>query len=313
MENNELIMLLRDNTTRIIASKMPALQNKNIDFERASCYEIFVSLCDGIYLLAGHPLRERFLNLLSQLSNADISLVKLRNVEYQKRLWQRIFTDSNIQLFESNVKIENTVYKGNAKKAFILNSEILTSAEDIYGLYNLIYEKIKQTKPDKICFDARKIIFVRPDDFHSQIAYDELKMGQGNNSSVMLWILCRVLMNTDIPLTLSVDSAKKAEDILSLVYRVSSPQKITLLLEDLCESEHVKIYDILLKYHKKNISLELHFSKENKNLFFKLLNIIPLAFIEGVSIECDVLENALSSVMLQEEIPLVISHLCTAK
>ena len=313
MENNELIKLLRDNTTRIIASKMPALQGKNIDFERASCFEIFASLCDGIYLLAGHPLRTCFLNLLSQYSSNDIAPAGLCNPEYQKMLWQKIFTDSTIQLPKPDVKLEKIEHQEKVKGDLLLNSEISTSFESIYDLYKLVCEKIKLARPDRIVLDSRKITFVRPDDFHSQEAYDALKNGKGDASSVILWVLCRVLMNTDIPLALSIDSAKKAEDILGLVYRVSSPKKITLLLENLSESEYSAIYNILLNYHKKNISLELCFSKENKNLILRYLAIVPLAFVDGVSVEQDTLSDALREVITQEEIPLVISRLYTAK
>ena len=55
------------------------------------------------------------------------------------------------------------------------------------------------------------------------------------------------------------------------------------------------------------------FAYKNNNLILRYLAIVPLAFVDGVSVEQDTLSDALREVITQEEIPLVISRLYTAK
>ena len=119
-----------------------------------------------------------------------------------------------------------------------------------------------------------------------------------------------ILMKTELTLNLIIDSAKIAEQILELVFRISSVKKVIISFDISSEIEYADVYNILSKYSQKNISLELIGYKENENDFIKFLSVVPIAFVERINVaHTTVLNNLLE----EQEIPLIISYLCRAK
>ena len=312
MDNSELIAFLKNENIRMISSKMPAFKNKNIDVKKLSDFDVFNALCENIYLFSGHPYRYHFLNLLSECASCDISSTALYNVEYRKKLWQRIFFDSNIVLPHSKIAITKNV-SGEALENFYLNSAIDCTFDDIYSLLDSVLKRIKSCAAKKLYFDARNINFIRPDDFHAQRSYNELKESENDSSLLSLWLLCRILMNTELKLDLTVENTKKAEDILVLISRLGLSPEITLGFDIVNYRDYNAIYELLIKYSEKNISLELICTKEDTDLFLSFLSVVPLVFIKRVKIAAGKLETALGSLISAEEIELIISYLNTVE
>ena len=120
-------------------------------------------------------------------------------------------------------------------------------------------------------------------------------------------------MNLKLPLLLKVDSEEKAEAILGLIFRVSSPLKIVISLEISKKVDADKILNILMRYYKKNISLELSCSKENMNSLFDFFKVVPMVFIDCIVGDVDEIKDAFAFMTSKCESNLIISHLIEVK
>ena len=307
MNNIALVNLLREKNTRITAMKM--FSGDIIDVELASDFDVFDILCENLYLLAGNSLRERFLNLLCEVSHSGIVPMALYNREYRKLLWQKIFSSEDIMLPSFDCELIKTVEITEKPRKICLNSLIDTSFENIYDLLENTLKKIKSESAEECFFDATEITYIRPDDFHAQKEYEKLKNGDSESSVLALWLLCRILMNTSLNLRLKVDSQKKAEDILSLVFRLGLYPKTVVGYDASVVLNYKDMYQYLIDNYKKNISLELDFSKEKDYNILELLHVIPLAFVERINVLPEVLQDTLCDTMEHEEISLVNSYL----
>ena len=314
MNNNELISFLKDDKVRFIALKMPTLKSTLKNIQCASDFDIYNALCENIYLLAGNPIRARFLELLSKYSKLEFPPNFLYNLEYRKKLWQRIFFDIEIDLpYVSNISFnkENSDQKID-KSAFCINSVIDYSFENIQQLFDDIIVKIRNSRTNEIVFDARNIIFLRPDDFHSQKAYDACKGGNVDASLIELWLLCRILMKFDLPLNLIINSDEIANQILDLVFKVADVKDIFISFDFSSNLDYNDLYNILLKYRQKNISLELICTKESEREFIEFLRIIPLLFVEKMNFSSTV-NDVFNNILEEDEIFLINSHICMVK
>jgi hypothetical protein len=65
-----------------------------------------------------------------------------------------------------------------------------------------------------------------------------------------------------------------------------------------------RLYELLMPYSKKNISLELYCNKENINMLIEFLNTVPLVFVKNIDAEPTFLRNLLSSGEADVIIPL---------
>ena len=311
MNNIELIDFVREKNTRIVAMKM--LSGTIINPEMASDFDVFNIFCEKLYLLAANTLRERFLRAICEASGCEIKPIMLYDCEYRKKLWQKMFLSEDIVLPQCVDKPSSVVGTTKRSREFCLNSAIDISFESIHALLENTIEKIKSEGAGECFFDATEITYIRPDDFHAQKAYDEIKSGAADRSLISLWLLCRVLMNTSLSLRLRVDSQKKAEDILSLVYRLGLLPRVIISYDASTMMDYSDMYQYLIDNHKKNISLELDFSKENSEYILRLLSEIPLAFVEKINLPFEIIQGVLSGRIEQEEIPLVNFHLSTVK
>ena len=143
--DNELLLFLRDENIRAIASKTPTLKNSIMDTLLASDFDIFNALCENIYLLAGHPMRDELLSLFRKYSSIDVTFEMLYDLKFRKALWQKIFVDDSIippKTFGApDVKIN--LFDRKADNAFSINSAFDGSCENIYLLLDKTLNKIK--------------------------------------------------------------------------------------------------------------------------------------------------------------------------
>jgi hypothetical protein len=285
MSDNALIEFLRDEKIRIIASKMPAFQSNIIDSQKASDFDIYNALAVDLYLLSGHPIKDTFLNLLVDNSQSEISCELLSDMQYRNELWRRMFCDSDIILPQPQVKPIECKEKSNFKKRkfYSIDYTINANFDNIHSLLDYTLNEIRTSNAESIYFDARSITFIRPDDFHAQIEYDNLKNGREDISVLKLWLLCRILMNTKLSVKLKVEKNKDVEDILNLVFRLGLYPNVVISFELLDNIDYSAIYEFLLYHHKKNISLEIFCPKENDEIIKKFLSIVPMIFVESIN------------------------------
>ena len=313
--NNELIAFLKNESVRTVAKRMPALKSQNINADYASDFDVFNALGDSIYLLVGNPIRDKLLDLISKSLGLDVSANMLYDSHYRIALWQKIFIDGDIDL--PNPK-RNLDLKGinNGKKSsssLVINNVLDPSYDSIFDLLDSFLVKIKSEGIDTLCLDARNISFVRPDDFHTQQNYESLKSGKEDSSMLILWLTCRVLMNTNIRLSIVIDKSDIAEKILELVFRFAPLLNITLRIAPASLDDANKIYDALLRYNKKNISLELACAKENIDVLINFLRTVPLVFVKEIDTDAGTLREVFYSLLSMDESELAINYLYKAK
>lgn len=296
---NDLIIFLRDENTRAIAARM--LQDKKMDVEKASDFDVYNVLCEKNYLLCYHPMQEKILNLLSKACSCEIRPTALYDLNYRKKLWQKIFFDADIALpqieFESVKTIElikKSMLKSEKNNVLNLNSELEVSFQNIFSLLDSLLKKAMEQGIDTIFLDAENLVYIRPDNFHAQKAFETLKNGGDSSSIVLLWLLCRIFMDGKYKLVLRVNNPKMADDIIKLLSRLGLLPKIIIELEACNILDYVGFYNILIAHGEKNISVSLKLADskktENENLILEALKFIPLVFIENIeNIDADFL------------------------
>ena len=300
MRGAELIAFLHNETVRRFAFKTEFFRGKNIDF--ASDFDIFSALCDSISLFAGHPLREKFLFVLRESLADEIDVSLFYNVEYKKVMWQRIFYEESKPFSKKDeVLIVDTSHIFVFQKSVSLNELVDLKSNTIFDALNQVLEKIKNEDVKMISFDVRTLKYSRPDDFHAGESYKNLINGS-NGDVFFLWLLCRVFMNVDLKLRLTVASAEEAEKILNLLYSIKLSPTVYIDFDIFAKEEYQNLMDIVLKNYKKNISLEISIPKEiDENILAvalkDVMQVVPLTCIRVGRDNFDIFCNALDLVL----------------
>lgn len=305
MKDGKLISLLRDDKNRFIASRIAMLTCDRRKSLFLSDFDVFDILCENLYMMEFHELRKNFLNAIEAESGIEISVAELYSPKYRISLWQKIFdidAECKRDIEPTPKKINNAIQN----KVFDLNFCIDNHFNSIYDLLQNVLENIKNANPDAIAFDAVNICFSRPDDYSASLNYQANKIGEGDASVVSLWLLCRVLMNTNASLVLKCESAQKAEKILNLIFNLRLTPKTVIFFETSIADKYNEIFDMLLKYKEKNISLGL-LPKESEDLISILEN-IPLCFVADVNASQNLIFDAFDGVPEYEK-PMIFSLL----
>ncbi len=321
MRGESLVAFLHDTNVRRFAFKTKYFKDKNTDL--ASDFDVFSALCDSVLLFAEHPIKSEFLSVLEDLSSSAIEPVNLLCAEYRRAVWQKIFYDDAVDacvrascfdniafsqqfIFGKSINIEELVCKNCVSSFDALESALL---------------EISEQKADILTFDIRYINYERPDDYHAERAYLDVKQGKSGDV-FWLWLLCRILMKTKLKLRLIVNSAKDVEQILELLSTVKLSPEIYICVDILEQNEYQGYIDLILNNYKKNISLEPLFSKEiDSNILFenlkKLFCTVPLACVrvtlESADILCESFDNIFADSLSKSERSILISSLKTVK
>jgi hypothetical protein len=270
-----------------------------------SDFDVFDILCENLYMMEFHELRKNFLNAVEAESGVEISVAELYSPKYRISLWQKIFdidAECKRDIEPTQKKINNAIQN----KVFDLNFCMDNHFDSIYDLLQNVLENIKNENPDAIAFDAVNIRFSRPDDYSASLNYQANKIGEGDASVISLWLLCRVLMKTNASLVLKCESAQKAEKILNLIFNLRLTPKTVIFFETSIADEYNEIFDLLLKYKEKNISLGL-LPKESEDLI-SILETIPLCFVAEVNASQNLIFDAFDGVPEYEK-PMIFSFL----
>ena len=290
MKKDRLICFLQSERVRTIITKTDFLPSTITKAEYVSDFECYSALCRGISFFALHPIREEFLRLLSDRADFLIDPCDLVDDEYIGALWHRSFyrkgnMPSKSLATEKTVRFSEIIKKDDC---FSLNDAYNTNYGSIFELLSAILDAMSFSESRIVVFDATEIDFFRPDDFHAEEEYRKAKINSQCASMVYLWLICRVLMNTKSELYLKVDTAKKTEQILKLIFSLKLSPKIYIAFDIKAQQEHEKIFELYLANCKKNISLEPYATKEisvcELSGYLKdMLKIIPLALIASAS------------------------------
>ena len=298
MRGESLIEYLHDENVRRFAFKTVFFKDKNIEF--ASDFDVFSAICDSISLFICHPVRNELIFAIKHYVE-DVDPFLLCNVEYRKEIWQRVFCEDFEPSFKNSKTVESFNTKGSSLVVFEKSADIKSLVEPncntIFEVLDSVLEKIKNDNIKIINFDVRAIRYSRPDDFHAMQSYNQFVNGKGGDV-FLLWLLCRIFMNFDLKLRLIVNSSSEAKQVLNLLSSIKLSPCIYICFDVFKENEYQNFIDIVLENYKKNISLELCFSKEiDKNnlsvVLKKLIHIIPIACIKVSNDNFDVFLKAL--------------------
>ena len=277
MEKERLVTFLHSEEIRFTASRIALALGDNRNVKNLSDFDVYDLLCANLYLLLGNRKREEFLNVLECELGEHIDVDRLLDRAYRIYVWQRIFNiESNIMhICDLKKNIQNAYgIEGLFEVCLAINSEY----SDIYELLQSNVERINILGANVIDFNAVNIEFSRPNDFLASKNYDAIKRGKQDSSVLSLWLLCRILMNCNVALRLTVDSVEKAEKILSLIFKLRLSPKVILCIDG--NVNYADAFLLLLGYQEKNISLAL-LTKEKNDLIYAL-NEIPICFISSI-------------------------------
>ena len=287
MRRKAFIDFLKSSKTRAIASLL-FKKSSDFDVDEMSDYDVFSILCRNMPLLAGHSVRHEFLSVVGNALDEELDIVRLFDEDYQKVIWQRIFDyESILNLSEYNINSRHLLnFDGEHKMAIVLNDSLDLSFENTFLLLDNLLSYIRLNAIGRIVVDMRNIRHCRPNDFSAERCYDELKVGDGkiDASALILWLSCRLLMQEKLQLFMIAEKASDIEYVLELLSVIKlSPDIIACMSVDSCDFDN--IFELLINYRKKNISLELFEPKEmNLNMLEEYLNniisVVPLALID---------------------------------
>ena len=298
MRGESLIKYLHDENVRRFAFKTEFFKDKNIEF--ASDFDVFSAICDSVSLFVCHSVRNDLFFAIKPYAD-DVDPFLLYDVEYRKVIWQRVFCEESESSFE-NIRFEKDFnIKGSSlvifEKATDIDSLVECDCDTVFDVLDRALKKIKEDNIKIINFDVRTIKYSRPDDFHASESYKQF-VGGKSGDVFLLWLLCRIFMNFDLKLRLIVNSSSEAKQILNLLSSIKLSPCIYICFDVFKENEYQNFIDMVLENYKKNISLELYFSKEiDKNnlsvVLKKLIHIIPIACIKVSNDNFDVFLKAL--------------------
>ena len=320
MKGESLIKYLHDEKVRMFAFKTDFFIDKNTDF--ASDFDVFSALCQSNLFFAGHYVRAELLSVLKSCVSNRVEPFFLCSPNYRKELWQRVFYDEE----DFSVSATDTLDIGVtdfyvSEKSIGIKDLVDFSCDTIFEALNKTLEKINDDGIGIIDFDARDLVYSRPDDFHAGESYRLLSEGESGDV-FFLWLLCRIFMNLDVKLRLKADSVPNVKKVLNLLSSLKLFPKTYISFDISKENEYEELLDIVLKDHKKNISLELDIPKEiDKTLFSdtlkKIFEVIPLVLIKvdysSADRFCDALDLFLVDTLALDERELLIGSLRKAR
>ena len=324
IDKEKIIAFLRDPEVRVQALKTATLTDALFDCNNASDYDVFSAICENLFLLAGHPIRDRFLSLIEFFEGEDYTALYLP--ENRIIFWKRIFYDEvEVPLLQCDFvrcKEKELLYsKRDEAKIFSIESAMNTSSDDIFSLLESIVDKIKEQEAEFLSIDLTKISYARPDDFHACKAYDDLKKGTGGEDIIKLWLVCRVLMNVKLKLILKTDSLKKAQELSELIFRLRLAPKIIVSADIFGVLDFGELYSFIIRNKEKSISASIYASEEMQfnntvSVVEKLLEIfscLPMLYLESTDIDDDIVSLALKERLTQYELQRALSHLYRVK
>lgn len=285
MHVKAFVDFLKNSKIRAIASVLFDASG-DFDAEKMSDYEVFSTLCSNMPLFAGHSVRNEFIFSVENALEEKLDLLRLVDEDYQKVIWQRIFDyECILKISESNINSRRFFsIDSNHKTAIVLNDSLDLSFENIFLLLDNLLSRVRLSAVERIVVDIRNIKCCRPNDFLASRCYNELKSEEGADASALiLWLACRLLMKNKLQLFIIAENASDIEYISELLSVINlSPDIIACVSVE--SNDFDNIFELLLNYRKKNISLELFVPKEmNLNMleeYFKyIISVVPLALI----------------------------------
>lgn len=286
MSEKSLADFLRSPKARIIAQRLVS-QKKSINLKSISDYDVYSILCESISLLALHPIRKELISSHFTVLGQGFSPMLLTNDIYRKEAWKGIFLSQNNIFSQNEYEYIKAPFEfwSVERKELHLNDEIaLIDFENLnekspFALLDFLLNRIKKEKIEALAIDMRRIKYIRPDDFHANECFGGLCAGKNEDSSILiLWLLCRALMNSNVDLRIISNEVKGVENLHRLFNQARVYPKIKISM-DIESSEFIELAPLI---EEKNISLEFFATKEIEkyalqNQLTKLLNAIPLA------------------------------------
>ena len=323
MSFESLIEYLHNDNVRRFAYKTKFFQGKNTEF--ASDFDVFSAICDSISLFVCHPVREKLFLAVQNCTVDKIEPALFYDYKYRKYLWQRIFYENQENCLENceyinplKIDVSDRII---FEKSVELSDLVDVNCDTIFDVLNNALKIIKTENIKISTLNARKFKYSRTDDFHASKSYKQFVEGK-DGDAFLLWLLCRILMNSDIKLRLTVNSASEAEKILTLLSTVKLSPFIYISFDIFAKNEYQKFIDIVLENYKKNISLEIRFSKEIDESTLiatikELFCVIPFACIkisrDNLDTFCNALNMILSECLDDDERMLLLNSLHTVK
>ncbi len=274
----------------------------NCGVEKMSNFEVFSFACENLAKLSGNAFRARFLTLLKEDLNEDVTVAFLADREVQKTLWKRMF-DPFCECYKSLsmssvekckidgaklLKICNTSKDSKNKKDF-LNLNLIAEPENLrryktldYIINSLVNNRLGNSKT-RVFVDMTKLSFVRPDQYNSSLAYEKISSGENYNnlelSQLILWLLASISKRVDSEIILRVDNngIGDVESVISMLKTL----KIKIDLKLCFDIERCDLASFCVQ---KNISSEIIISEEIDEITIKqylkrIIYILPIARI----------------------------------
>ena len=250
-----------------------ALDCEKKDLFCLSDFERFSLVCEHTdFFLKSHFLDE-FLRILSDELSVKVDAEKLLDREIQKQIWRDIHLPKMAEISavyscrEKNDTSEDTLLKNEAACFDITDFFWNYLLKFPRPLLNVEEEIRKIAKSKRIAIDMNNFEFSRPDDYHTRLIYEKIMSlaacQKAEVSCIILHLLCEIASDSDIDLCLDIsDNLEDADRIIDFFDKRKKRVKISIRTNISDEKIFLQIFDILLKYPKKNISSEIIISEE---------------------------------------------------
>ena len=241
---------------------------------RMSDFERFAAICKCAHFFKNSLFLKEFLRILNDELSIKIDPKMLASRENQKNIWRSLHSSKGEEtplrfLCAENDDNENfkTVFEKekdsfNISRFFEKNNlKIFASIADVEN------EIRKASQSKKIVVDMTSFEFSRPNDYLADLIFKKIKSSDictvADFSCIILYLLCNISSDTELDLCLELgDKLEEASRVIDFFDKRKKTVKISLCTKIINEKILSQIFDILLKYPKKNISSEIIVSEE---------------------------------------------------
>ncbi len=269
--------LLKDGKSKQIFSMI--CEGGSAGVEKMSDFEKFAFMCQSLNKLTGNALKNDFLSALGEEAGCTLSFEALCDRELQKQLWRHLYsnykpmwniTDNSAKpTFDALLEVcpsgtEASSFKNAFDLDLLFSGKCELWAESLEKAIENTVEYLVGNGISKIVFNTENCLYVRPDIYHSRLAFDKISSGEKCNteelSMLKLWVLFSLLKADNMSVSFRIkDGIETAKCIIERMeaMKINAEPSICFNADALSLTEQAARLCL-----EKNISSEIIFSEE---------------------------------------------------
>lgn len=256
-----------------------ALLTGERDLNCFSVYERFCILSDSLDLLDANDVKSKLLGALKADVGIAVPADALKFPDFRKNLWRAVFGDRG-----AYEKLRCSGYNGSESTRYAMKTGEMISCDSAVHVYHFL-KHFDGDMRDAITELSKKISvfadfsisdYVRPDEYHANLAYAAVKNGIAPTSSeyavLLTWIICKLLLRQNTKIFLKIDrNTDFLQDFSDLLMRRKISASFTVVCDGIPENCIEKMFEIAVTF----VDVEIRFAFSNEVNAAQMRRLLP--------------------------------------